>query len=95
MAELQEGDHFFVQPIPSDEKTGLVNWLRGQWHLAVIFSDESRFYFFSDNVGVWVWRLNNQEFYITRLQPTDRHGGYSVTVWSAIWSDARSEIVEW
>ena len=32
MAELQAGNHFFVQLILSRWKIGLVTWLRGAWH---------------------------------------------------------------
>ena len=32
MAELQGGNHFFVQPISSLRKIGVVKWLSGNWH---------------------------------------------------------------
>ena len=60
----------------------------------MIFPGELRFSLFSDNARLWVWRLNNQELDIKRLQPTVKHGGYSGTVWDAILSDGRYELVE-
>ena len=53
------------------------------WNTA-IFSDESRFALFSDS----------QEFDLKRLQPTVKHGDFSVIVQGSIWSDGRSELVE-
>ena len=49
---------------------------------------------FSGYGRVWFWRLNHHEFAIKELQPTVNHGGYSVMVWGAIWSDGRSKLVE-
>ena len=61
--------------------------------MTVIFS-ESLLSLLSDSGGVLIWRLNNGEFDMKRLQPTVKHGGYFVMVWCAIWSDGLSELVE-
>ena len=94
MAELQGRNHFFIQTISSRGKIVLmVKRPMAFWNTA-IFSDESRFVLFSHSGRVWVWRLCNQEFDIKRLQPAVKHGGYSVVIWGAIWSDGHSELVE-
>ena len=59
----------------------------------VIFSDESSFTQFSCSGRIWVWRSPDQEFWMNQLQPTVKHGGFSVMVWDIIWHDEKSELV--
>ena len=60
----------------------------------MIFS-QSRISLFSDSSREWVWRLNDQEFDIKGLQPTVKH--FVIQLWhlGAIWSNCRSEQVEY
>ena len=59
----------------------------------MIFPDESSFAQFSCSGRIWLWRSPDQEFWSSRLQPTDKHGGFSVMVWGTIWHDGKSELV--
>ena len=43
---------------------------------------------------MWVSRLYFQELGIKRVQSTVKDGGCSAMAWGAIWSDGRSELVE-
>ena len=63
------------------------------WH-CIIFPDESSVAQFSCRGRIWIWKLSNQEFRINRLQPTTKHGGFSVMVWRVIWSTGRFSLWE-
>ena len=61
--------------------------------MTVIFSNELQFSLLSD-IGSVGLGLNNYELNIKRLQPTVRHGGYSVIVWGTIWNGGHLELVK-
>lgn len=69
---------------------GMDNWHYWQW---VLFSDECKIKFHSDNRLIRVWRREGERFSEPCIHETDRYGGPSVMVWGGINLTGRTELV--
>lgn len=60
---------------------------------SVIFSDESRYWQFSDSGRTRLWRRSSQQLDDKFLHQTVKYGGVNIMVWGAIWYGGRSQLV--
>lgn len=69
-----------------------LNWTIDNWR-TVLFTDESKVKFFSDDRRVRVWRKEGERFSEACIHGTDRFGGPSVMVWGGISLMGKTELV--
>lgn len=69
-----------------------LNWTMDNWR-TVLFSDECKVKFFSDDRRVRVWRREGERFTEPCMHGTDRFGGPSVMVWGGISLLGKTELV--
>lgn len=68
------------------------NWTMDNWR-TVLFTDECKIKFFSDDRRVRVWRREGERFVEPCIHGTDRFGGPSVMVWGGISLLGKTELV--
>lgn len=69
-----------------------LNWTMDNWR-TVLFTDESKVKFLSDDRRVRVWRRQGERFNDPCVHETDRFGGPSVMVWGGISLMGKTELV--
>lgn len=69
-----------------------VNWGIGDW-ASVLFTDESRFCFFSSDRRVPVYRRDGERYSQCNIRPSRNFGGGSVMLWGGISLRGRTELV--
>ena len=68
------------------------HWREKQWR-NIVWSDEARFQLRTVDGRIRVWRSKGQRYTSGMSVSTLQGGGGSVTVWGAVWSDGKSELV--
>lgn len=69
-----------------------LDWTMDNWR-SVLFTDESKVKFYSDDRRVRVWRREGERFSEPCIHETDRFGGPSVMVWGGISLLGKTELV--
>lgn len=69
-----------------------LEWTMDNWR-TVLFTDESKVKFFSDDRRVRVWRKPGERFEDPCIRETDRFGGPSIMVWGGISLLGKTELV--
>lgn len=69
-----------------------LNWSVSDWG-RVLFTDESKVKFFSDDRRIRVWRRECERFSDACVHESDRFGGPNVMVWGGISLTCRTELV--
>jgi len=69
------------------------NWTARQWR-NVLFTDESRFCLFGNDVRIRVWRRRRERFEANHVEPTQAFDGRSVMIWGGISMNHRTVILQ-
>lgn len=86
-------------PLTSAHRANRLSFARQyqQWDMSdwstVLFTDESKVKFFSDDRRIRVWRREGERFSDACIHESDRFGGPNVMVWGGISLSGRTELV--